>query len=75
MLTSILIALSLNFDTFSIAIIEGAETDKPTIKQSFKIGLFFGIGQAFMALLGALLGIGFKTLIVNIDHWIAFLLL
>lgn len=75
MLTSILIALSLNFDTLSVAIIEGAQTNNPTFRQSLRIGLFFGIGQALMALLGALLGIGFKTVIANIDHWVAFFLL
>ncbi len=72
MLTSILIALSLNFDTFSVAIIEGAQTNNPTLRQSLKIGLFFGMGQALMALLGALLGIGFKTIIADIDHWVSF---
>lgn len=75
MLTSILIALSLNFDTFSVAVIEGAQTNNPTSRQSLRVGLFFGIGQALMALMGTLLGLGFKTIIINIDHWIAFLLL
>lgn len=75
MLTSILIALSLNLDTFSVAIIEGAQVNNPTLKQSLKVGLFFGTGQALMTLLGALLGIGFKTVIANIDHWVAFFLL
>ena len=72
MLTSLLIAIGLNFDTFSVAIIEGAEANNPTFRQSLKIGLFFGIGQAFMALAGALLGMGFKTIIADIDHWVAF---
>lgn len=69
MLTSILIALSWNFDTFSVAIIEGAQTNNPTLRQSLKIGLFFGMGQALM---GALLGIGFKAIIADIDHWVSF---
>lgn len=75
MLTSFLIALSLNFDTFSVAIVEGAEANKPSLKQSLRIGLFFGFGQALMALFGAIFGLGFKTIISIIDHWIAFFLL
>lgn len=75
MVTSILIAISLNFDTFSVAIVEGSQVIKTSIKNSLKVGLFFGIGQAFMTLLGAFLGLGFKLFIVNIDHWIAFTLL
>ncbi|MDO8610525.1 MAG: manganese efflux pump MntP family protein [bacterium] len=75
MFTSILIAIGLNFDTFSVAIVEGSQTLKSSTKNSFKVGLFFGIGQAFMALIGVFLGLGFKLIITNIDHWIAFVLL
>lgn len=75
MITSILIALGLNFDTFSVSIVEGANSKKITIKNAFIVGLLFGFGQAFMALLGSFLGLGFKSLIINIDHWIAFILL
>jgi len=75
MITSILIALGLNFDTLSVSIVEGASSDKITIKKAFAVGLIFGFCQAFMALIGSFLGLGFKSLIINIDHWIAFLLL
>lgn len=37
--------------------------------------MFFGIGQALMALIGSYLGLSFKEIIMNIDHWIAFILL
>ena len=75
MLTSLLLAISLNFDTFSVAIVEGSQALKLSIKDSLRVGLFFGIGQALMALIGVFLGIGFKLIIINIDHWIAFVLL
>lgn len=75
MLSLFLIALSLNFDTFSVAIVEGAEAKRRSFKQSLRIGLYFGIGQAMMALLGAIFGLGFQTIISDIDHWIAFFLL
>ncbi|MFH0864473.1 MAG: manganese efflux pump [Candidatus Gottesmanbacteria bacterium] len=75
MITSILIALGLNFDTFSVSIVEGANSKKITIKDALIVGLLFGFSQAFMALIGSFFGLGFKSLIINIDHWIAFLLL
>jgi manganese efflux pump family protein len=75
MFTSILLAIGLNFDTFSVAVVEGAEDCKPSLKDSLRVGLFFGFGQAFMALLGSYLGLGFKFIITNIDHWFAFVLL
>ncbi|MCX6732722.1 MAG: manganese efflux pump MntP family protein [Candidatus Roizmanbacteria bacterium] len=75
MITSFLIAIGLNFDTFSVSVVEGSQFIKPSIKDSLKVGVYFGIGQAGMALLGVILGLGFKLIITNIDHWIAFLLL
>jgi len=75
MIISFLTAISLNFDTFSVTIIEGSQKTKPTIKEALKVGLFFSIGQGFLALIGSLLGLGLKLLISNIDHWVAFILL
>ncbi|MCX6730928.1 MAG: manganese efflux pump [Candidatus Roizmanbacteria bacterium] len=75
MITSFLIAIGLNFDTFSVSIVEGSQFVKPSLKDACKVGALFGIGQAGMALLGVILGLGFKLIITNIDHWIAFLLL
>lgn len=76
MLVPIFIAFSLNFDTFSVSIVEGAQaTHKPTIIKSLKVAFIFATVQVLLAYLGALLGMGFKTFITNTDHWIAFLLL
>jgi len=75
MVLSILIAIGLNFDTFSVAIVEGSRKMKSSITDSLKVGVLFGIGQGGMALLGSLLGVGFKFVIMNVDHWVAFLLL
>ena len=76
MLTAILIALGLNFDTFSVSVIQGTQQDsRSRLKESLKAGVIFGATQALFALMGSMLGIGFKAFIVNIDHWIAFVLL
>ena len=75
MLTAILIAIGLNFDTFSIAIAEGTQTTKNSLKDSLLVGVAFTLGHVTMLCLGFFLGISFKMVISNLDHWIAFLLL
>ncbi|NTU46822.1 manganese efflux pump [Candidatus Roizmanbacteria bacterium] len=75
MLLPFLIAISLNFDTFSVAVVEGATSLNTTLLRSVLIGLCFAIGQAGMALIGSLLGIGFSGFVSGVDHWIAFFLL
>ena len=44
-------------------------------KNACIVGIYFGGFQALMPLIGYLLGISFQNQIVNIDHWIAFILL
>jgi putative Mn2+ efflux pump MntP len=75
MIISILIAIGLNFDTFSVAVVEGSQALKISVRDSLKVGILFGLGQALMALIGVFFGLGFKFFIVNVDHWLAFILL
>lgn len=75
MLIPFLIALSLNFDTFSVSVVEGSRVRKPVFPTTFKVAFVFGSVQGLFALLGAVLGLGFKTIVANTDHWIAFILL
>ena len=44
-------------------------------KKAITIGLYFGGFQALMPVIGYYLGSAFESLITNIDHWIAFVLL
>lgn len=75
MLTVLLIAISINFDSFSISVVEGGKTNSPTKADALKIGLVFGTGQALMMYIGSVVGIGFEHMISHMDHWIAFILL
>jgi putative Mn2+ efflux pump MntP len=75
MLDIFLISLSLAMDCFAVSIAGGASEVKPKIFNALKVGIFFGLFQAIMPLVGWLVGFGFKKLIENIDHWIAFALL
>jgi putative Mn2+ efflux pump MntP len=48
---------------------------KMSWKKAIIIGLYFGIFQMLMPIIGYLLGYGFSGFLEDIDHWIAFLLL
>ena len=43
-------------------------------KFALKVGLFFGLFQALMPLVGHLASIGLGSFITEIDHWVAFVL-
>ncbi len=68
-------ALTLALDAFSVAITSGIILKKPTLKNSAKVGLFFGGFQFIMPCLGYFLCCFFADLIKSYDHWVAFILL
>lgn len=71
----IIIAFGLAMDAFAVAICKGISMPKIKIKFAVIIALFFGVFQGVMPLLGWLLATNFQKYIVNVDHWIAFVLL
>ncbi len=70
-----ILALGLSMDAFAVSICKGLSVPKLQAKHCLICGIYFGGFQALMPLLGWLLGIRFQSLITNIDHWIAFVLL
>ncbi len=70
-----ILALGLSMDAFAVSICKGLSVPKLQAKHCLICGVYFGGFQALMPLLGWLLGIRFQSLITNIDHWIAFVLL
>lgn len=62
-------------DCFSVAVSYGLIRKKVNIIQKLKIALSFGFFQGFMPFIGYLGGNVLKNFILNIDHWIAFVLL
>lgn len=70
-----LIALGLAMDAFAVSIGKGLSMKKLQYKNAIITGLYFGIFQGLMPLIGYLLGKNFENLITSIDHWIAFILL
>ena len=71
----ILIAVSLAMDAFAVSICKGLSMKKMDWKKAIIIGLYFGLFQGGMPLIGYILGVGFEESIKFIDHWIAFGLL
>jgi len=70
-----IIAVGLSMDAFAVAISKGLAMKKISIKKAGIVGLYFGIFQAVMPLIGYFLGSQFQDKITSIDHWIAFVLL
>jgi putative Mn2+ efflux pump MntP len=73
---TILIALSLAMDSFSVSITRGLTNPQTKmVSEALKVGVFFGFFQAIMTLIGWLAGINIIDFISDFDHWIAFGLL
>ena len=70
-----ILAIGLSMDDFAVAICTGLSVKKLKLSHMLITGLYFGFFQAFMPLMGYILGKQFETLITEIDHWIAFVLL
>ena len=70
-----LIGIGLSMDAFAVSVCKGLSVNKIKPKHCFITGLYFGGFQALMPFLGYILGAQFKSLIMNFDHWIAFVLL
>ena len=75
-LITILIALSLAMDSFSVSITRGlAKSQFKLLTEALKVGVFFGFFQALMPIIGWLAGVSIIDFISAFDHWIAFGLL
>ena len=75
MLEVLLLAFALSMDAFAVSIGLGVKTQSFDKKFALKVGLFFGLFQALMPLVGHLASIGLGSFITEIDHWVAFVLL
>ena len=71
----IVIAVGLSMDAFAVSVCKGLSVQRIKPKHVLTVGAYFGGFQALMPLIGYLLGKQFESMITNIDHWIAFVLL
>ncbi len=75
MLEVILLAVALSMDAFAVSVGLGAKNGRPALGLAVKSGLYFGVFQGLMPLIGYFAGLGFLEYIQHIDHWVAFILL
>jgi putative Mn2+ efflux pump MntP len=71
----LIIAIGLSMDAFAVSVCIGLGMKKPQVKDYLAAGLYFGIFQALMPLIGYLIGVQFAARITSADHWVAFVLL
>ena len=71
----ILIPIGMAMAAFAESICKGLSIKKINWKIIGIVGLYFGIFQAGMPVIGYFLGKGFESFVTKIDHWIAFILL
>lgn len=75
LLSLFIIAVGLSMDAFAVSVCKGLALKKVTPSNAVTVGVWFGGFQAFMPLVGYLLGSRFESYITSVDHWIAFVLL
>jgi manganese efflux pump family protein len=68
----ILIAVGLAMDCLAISITSGIILKRFRFAEAFRIAFLMGLFQGLMPVAGWWLGYGFKELIIDFDHWIAF---
>ena len=68
-------AAGLSMDAFAVSVCKGMSMKKTGLSQALVVGLWFGVFQALMPIIGYFLGIQFMGMISAWDHWIAFGLL
>ena len=69
------IAVGLSMDAFAVSICKGLSVRRCTFRHMVICGLYFGIFQGMMPLIGYLLGSQFESLVTAIAPYIAFILL
>lgn len=71
----LLIAIGLSMDAFSVSVCKGLTTKRFSWRMALICGIWFGLFQALMPVIGYFLGAQFQEMIEAYDHWIAFGLL
>lgn len=62
-------------DAFAVAVAGGTVKQEFSMRSALRMAAFFGGFQALMPVIGWLAGIGLRSLISEVDHWVAFGLL
>ena len=68
-------SVGLGMDAFAVSICKGLSIKNYSINKSVIVGLYFGLFQGIMPLIGYVLGSSFTNIISSFDHYIIFVLL
>jgi len=71
LITVFFIALALSMDAFAVSLCIGTSAENNKNNIALKAGIYFGLFQALMPLIGWIAGYFMKEAIENLDHWIA----
>lgn len=71
----LLVSVGLAMDAFAVSLCKGLSMKRLSLKKVFLIALYFGLFQSIMPLIGYLLASSIGNIIINVDHWIVFILL
>ena len=69
------VAVGLAMDACAVSVCKGLSVGRARVGHCVTAGVYFGGFQGLMPLIGYLLGVRFQSVIVSVDHWIAFVLL
>ena len=71
----LLISVGLAMDAFAVSVGKGMTLKRVRPRHALTAGLWFGLFQGLMPLIGYFVGQSFAEYVVSVDHWIAFGLL
>ena len=71
----LILAVGLSMDAFAVAICTGLTMAKASIRKALAVGLYFGIFQAAMPLIGYLVASLFAERVIVFGDWVAFVVL
>ena len=74
-ITLLLIAVGLSFDTFAVSVSTGLVISQIKFLQAVRVAIILTIFQTIMPFIGWLTGRQIEQVLSNYDHWIAFILL
>ena len=67
-----LISVGLAMDAFAVSVCKGTALKTPTIRQMIWVGLWFGVFQGLMPIIGYSIGSAIYDTVSDYGHWIAF---
>ena len=70
-----LVGLGLSMDAFAVSVCKGLSFKRLYFKYMVIVGLYFGLFQGLMPMIGYFLGSSLGNIMISIDHWVAFILL